>query len=180
MRLPTFERMRTLALLRRFFRAALQLGRLPSLMGRETLPSLTAAPAARVFENVVVFVCDVERCLEQLGSFDRRLLACCVFEDHTEWEAARRFHRAQSVISRRLGLLLDHLHAEFIRKGLLTPLPAVSRTEEQLVDLPALSPQPPRIGKRKTVSQRTGRGLPRNQDGETNLANANEEKNQTE
>jgi hypothetical protein len=168
MKLPTFERMRTLALLRRFFRAALQLGRLPSLLGRETLPSLTAAPAARVFESVVVFVCDTERCLKRLAPFDRRLLACCVFEDRTEWEAARRLHRAQSVISRRLGLLLDHLHAEFIRKGLLTPLPVVSRTEEQLVDVPALSPQPTRRGKRKAVSQRTGRRLRRNNDGETN------------
>lgn len=119
MRLPSFERMRTMALLQRFFRTALLLGRMPSLLGREVFRSRMRYLPARALEDAVVFICDVERCLQSLEPTDQRLIALCVFEDRSEWEAARRFHRSQSDISRRLGRVLDLLHETFCRQGLL-------------------------------------------------------------
>lgn len=119
MRLPTFERTHAIHLLQSFFQTSLLLGRMPSLLGREIFRARTDTQRARAFEDAVVFVCDVERCLRQLEKQDQRILACCVFEDRSEWDAARRLHCAQSEISRRLGKVLDSLYETFCQLGLL-------------------------------------------------------------
>ena len=119
MRLESYERMRTVGLLLRFFRLSIQVGRMPSLLGREVIPSKMRAQPARVFEDTVVFVCDVERCLRGLGLLEQRLIAFCILEEHSEWEAARQFRQAQSEVSRKLGNALDMLHSTFCRVGLL-------------------------------------------------------------
>jgi hypothetical protein len=127
MLLPTVERLRTMALLRRFFGAALAVGRMPSLLGREVFRQSVSALPTRAFEDSVLFVCDVESCLRSLHPFDQRLIAFCVLEGYSEWEAARRFRDSQTEISRRLADALDRLHETFCRLGLLTSLPAVLR-----------------------------------------------------
>jgi len=124
MQLAAVERMRTMALLQRFFRTALLVGRMPSLLGREIFRPHVRTVPAHAFEDSVVFVCDVERCLRALEPFDQRLIAFCVLEDRSEWEAARQFHCSQSEVSRHLGEALDVLHETFCRIGLLPRLPA--------------------------------------------------------
>lgn len=135
MRLASFEHCRTMGLLLRFFRTALQLGRMPSLLGREIFRSRAQFQPARAFEDSVVLVCDVERCLGQLEPFDQKILAFCVLEDHSEWHAARCFHCSQAEISRRLGRSLDSLHETFCRTGLLNRIelpPDVAREKEDV------------------------------------------------
>ncbi len=124
MKLPTFERLRVILLLQRFFRTSLLLGRMPSVMGGNAFRTNLRSTPARAFEDAVVFVCDVERCLRSLEPLDQRIIAICVLEDRSEWEAARRFHSHQAHISRRLGEVLDLLHETFCRLGLLPPVPA--------------------------------------------------------
>jgi len=119
MRLPSFERARTMVLLHRFFRTSLLVGRMPSLIGREIFRAKVRSTPARALEDAVLFVCDVERVLQNLEAYDQRLIAFCVLEDHSEWEAARVFHRSQVEVSRRLGEVLDLLHETFCRLGLL-------------------------------------------------------------
>lgn len=119
MRLASFERSRTMSLLVRFARTALLVGRMPSLLGREIFRSRMQHRPARAFEDAVLFVCDVERCLKQLEPFDQRILGFCVLEDNSEWIAARRFHCSQAEISRRLASALDSLHETFCRIELL-------------------------------------------------------------
>ncbi len=124
MRLPSYRHMRTMALLHRYFRKALLIGRLPSLLGREVYPSRLPNRRVHLFEETVIFVCDVDRCLSALEPLDQRLIAYCILEDHTEWEAARQFRRSQSEISRRLQTTLDLLHETFCRLGILRPMEA--------------------------------------------------------
>ncbi len=119
MKLPSFERSQTMNLLLRFFRTALLLGRMPSLLGREIFRSRMDCKPARAFEDSVLFVCDVERCLRELEPLDQRILAFCILEDHSEWDAARRFHCHQGEVSRRLGRSLDALYETFCRIGLM-------------------------------------------------------------
>ena len=121
MKLPSYERMRTIALLHRFVRTAMLVGRMPSLLGREIFRTHIRSSPTRAFEDSVIFVCDVERCLRALDPLDQRLIAYCILEDRSEWEAARQFCRNQSDISRRLGYVLDLLHETFCRIGLLSP-----------------------------------------------------------
>ncbi len=123
MRLPSYERLRVILLLRRFFRTSLLLGRMPSVLGGDAFRSRLRYQPSRAFEDAVLFVCDVERCLRSLEPFDQRILALCIFEDRSEWETARLFGRPQAHISRRLGEVLDLLHETFCRLGLLAPLP---------------------------------------------------------
>jgi len=131
MNLASYERVRTMNVLHRFFRMALMVGRMPSLLGREIFRSRVTSLPARAFEDAVVFVCDVERCLRDLEPLEQRLIAFCVLEDHSEWEAARRFQRSQSDVSRRLGQTLDLLHETFCRVGLLKrPAPLPGQTEK--------------------------------------------------
>jgi len=122
MRLPSYRHMRTMALLHHYFRKSLLIGRLPSLLGREVYPSRLKGRPVHLFEETVVFVCDVDKCLSELEPIDQRLIAYCILEDHTEWEAARQFQRSQSDISRRLHLTLDLLHETFCRLGILKPM----------------------------------------------------------
>jgi len=119
MNLISFERAQTVGLLHRFFRAALLVGRMPSLLGREIFRTRSSSLPARAFEDSVVFVCDVERCLRRLTPAERRLVAYCVLEDRSEWEAARRLHCSQSDVSRRLGYTLDTLYEMFCQLEML-------------------------------------------------------------
>ena len=112
-----------MALLHRFLRTSLSLGRMPSLFGREIFRARVQSRRPSAFEDAVLFVCDVEKCLAQLEPLKQRLIAYCVLENRSEWEASRQFHASQGYISRHLGLALDLLHKTFCQRGILPPLP---------------------------------------------------------
>ena len=56
-------RRRTVALLRRYARASVEVGRLPSLLGREFFRSRVTSYTMRNFEDVVIFVADMEKAI---------------------------------------------------------------------------------------------------------------------
>jgi hypothetical protein len=112
-----------MALLHRFLRTALSIGRLPSLVGREIFRTRAHAGPSSAFEDAVLFVCDIEKCLRALEPLEQRLIAFCVLENRSEWEASREFHASQGFISRHLGHALDSLHLTFCNRRLLPPLP---------------------------------------------------------
>src|SRR5258708_19636889 len=67
-------RRRTIALLRRYARASVEVGRLPSLLGREFFRSQVTSYTMRNFEDVVIFVADMERAIENLHPIAKNLL----------------------------------------------------------------------------------------------------------
>src|SRR3954465_378954 len=81
-------RARTIALLRRYLRISIEVGRLPSLLGRELFRSKVTSYRMTSFEDAVIFVYDVERALEKLDTFGKQLIATIVFQDYTQDEAA--------------------------------------------------------------------------------------------
>src|SRR5271163_3919565 len=56
----------TIALVRRYARASVEVGRLPSLLGRDLFCSRVSSRTRRNFEDVVIFVADMERAIERL------------------------------------------------------------------------------------------------------------------
>ena len=66
---------KTIALLRRYFRMSLEIGRMPSVLGREVFRARVTSYRVRTFEDAVIFVHDVEKCLEQVEPFSRQLIA---------------------------------------------------------------------------------------------------------
>src|SRR5579863_5505552 len=80
---------RTCAMLRRYMRYSLETGRLPSLVGREFFRSKVTKYRVTTFEDRVIFVHDMETCLEKLDEFSRRVLGRVVLQEYEHEEAAR-------------------------------------------------------------------------------------------
>ncbi len=110
---------RTLALLRRYFRLSIELGRVPALLGREFFRSKVTSYRMHNFEDVVIFVHDVERCLEELDVFSRTLIARLALQEHTQAEAAKILGCTERTIERRYPEALDELSEILLRRRLL-------------------------------------------------------------
>jgi hypothetical protein len=118
---------RTVALLRRYMRLSLETGRLPSVIGREFFRAKITAYKATTFEDRVIFVHDVENCLERLAPFDQQIIARLILQEHDHEGTARLLHSARRTIERRLPELLDELSEEFLRLRMLAPMAEVER-----------------------------------------------------
>ncbi len=117
---------RTVGLLRRYVRLSVEVGRLPSLLGREFFRTRVTSYSATTFEDAVIFVHDVKRCLEKLDEFENKLIAKIVFQDYTQDEAAVLLGCWRRTVGRRFPETLDRLSEIFLQSGLLERLPAVT------------------------------------------------------
>src|SRR2546426_3532401 len=117
---------RTVGLLRRYLRLSVQVGRLPSLLGREFFRTRVTSYQVTTFEDVVIFVHDVERCLDKPDDLERKLIAKIVLQEYTQDEAARLLGCWRRTVGRRFSEALDWLSEIFLQRGLLARLPAVS------------------------------------------------------
>jgi hypothetical protein len=118
-------RERTVALLRRYLRISIEVGRLPSLLGRELFRSKVTSYRMTSFEDGVIFVHDVEHALEHLNAFAQQLVATIVFQDYTQDEAAEVLHCARRTVCREFPEALDRISELFLDGGLLNRLPTV-------------------------------------------------------
>src|ERR1700757_921061 len=75
-----FYRKRSEALLRRYFRMAVEVGKLPSILGQEFFRSKVTSYRASSFEDVVIFVHDVERSLSKLDRMSQDLIARVILQ----------------------------------------------------------------------------------------------------
>ncbi len=83
-----FYRKYTEAMLRRYLRLSTQVGRTPSLMGRELFRGSASHYTMTTFEEEVVFCVDVERCVAKLRKSDQRLLQRIAIQGYAHEEAA--------------------------------------------------------------------------------------------
>jgi AraC-like DNA-binding protein len=125
----TAYRGRTMGLLRRYFRMSLDIGRLPSLLGREFFRARVTSYHVHSFEDVVILVHDVERCLDRLDEFARELVARVVFQDYTWDETAALIGCSRRTVARRFPRTLDLLSEIFLEVGLLRPFPSIAEQE---------------------------------------------------
>jgi hypothetical protein len=122
-------RARTVAMLRRYMRYAIEAGRLPSLVGREFFRSKVTKYQMATFEDRVIFVHDMERCLEQLDDFGRQVLGRIVLQEYGQEDAARLLGCTRMTVHRKLLESLDQLSAILIAVDLLDELTsAVTKT----------------------------------------------------
>ncbi len=114
---------RTIALLRRYFTMSLEIGRMPSVLGREVFRARVTSYRVRTFEDSVIFVHDVERCVEGLEPFSRQLIARVILQDYTFEEAASLLGCTRMTVYRLFPAALDELSAMFLEAKLLAFLP---------------------------------------------------------
>ena len=117
-------RARTVAMLRRYMRYAIEAGRLPSLVGREFFRSKVTKYQMATFEDRVIFVHDMERCLEQLDDFGRQVLGRIVLQEYGQEDAARLLGCTRMTVHRKLLESLDQLSDILVTVDLLDELTA--------------------------------------------------------
>ena len=96
---------------------------LSALLGREVFRNRGEDFVLRTFEDSIIFVHDIARCLELLDDFERDLIAAILFEEFTEDEAAWLLHCSRRTVERMLPETLDLLSAVFLERRLLAPVP---------------------------------------------------------
>jgi Sigma-70, region 4 len=114
-----FYRKHTESMLRRYLYASMQVGRSPSILGDPVGRGWVSSRPIRTFEDAVIFVLDVERCLDQLGSLDRQMLSRIVLQEYTQAEAATLLGMSVRTISYKFPLALDRLTEKLLEAGLL-------------------------------------------------------------
>jgi hypothetical protein len=116
-------RKKTWSLLRRYMQWSLEAGRLPSLLGRELFRAKITAYSSTTFESRVIFLHDMERCLDRFEDFDRQLIARVCLQQYDHDAAARILRCTRKTIERRLPELIDELSEAFLKAELLDRLP---------------------------------------------------------
>lgn len=111
----------TIGLLRRYFRMSVEVGRLPALLGREFFRAKVRSSHVHSFESLVVFVIDIERCLDRLDPFDKKLVALIVLQEFTQEEAAQLLGYTDRQIRNRFPDAIDTVTAMLLEKGILRP-----------------------------------------------------------
>jgi hypothetical protein len=114
-----FYRKHTESLLRRYLYASMQVGRAPNILGDPIARGWCSSRPIRTFEDAVIFVLDVERCLNKLGSLDRMLLSRIVLQEYTQAEAASMLGMAVRTVSYKFPKAVDRLTEKLLESGLL-------------------------------------------------------------
>lgn len=114
-----FYRKHTEKILRRYLYASMQVGRAPSILADPVGRGWASSRPIRTFEDAVIFVLDVERCLDRLGALDRQMLSRVVLQEYTQVEAAVLLGMSPRTISYKFPQALDRLTEHLLNAGLL-------------------------------------------------------------
>lgn len=114
-----FYRKHTESLLRRYLYASMQVGRAPSILGDPVGRGWASSRPVRTFEDAVIFVLDIEKCIGQLSVLDREILSRVVLQEYTQAEAAVMLGMAVRTIAYKYPLAVDRLTEKLLAASLL-------------------------------------------------------------
>ena len=114
-----FYRKYTEAMLRRYMKLSMEGGRAPSLLGRELFRGKVSDYKVRSFDDVVIFVHDVEKCLDKLGMGQQALVRRIALQEYTQEEAAVLLRLRPTTAVRRYSEALDELTEMFLERKML-------------------------------------------------------------
>jgi hypothetical protein len=113
---------RTVAMLRRYMRYSIETGRLPSLLGREFFRAKVTEYTVVTFEDRVIFVHDMEKCLEKLDEFSRQLIARHILQEHDQAATGKLLHCTERTVRTYVPVVLDLLVEILLDVGLMERL----------------------------------------------------------
>jgi len=122
-----FYRKYTEAMLRRYMKLSMESGRAPSLLGREMFRGNVTHYKVQCFDDVVIFVHDIDRCLNLLDRSEAFLINRIAIQQYTQLEVALMLNRPVRTVVRRYDEALDILTRIFLDRFLLEPLAGLSR-----------------------------------------------------
>ncbi len=116
-----FYRKYTEGLLRRYVRLSMEAGRAPSLLGREMFRGNVTNYSVQGFDDVVIFVHDVESCVKMLEEGQQHLIRRIALQEFTQEETASLLQLPLRTVHRRYADALDELTEIFLERKLLEP-----------------------------------------------------------
>lgn len=117
-----FYRKYTEAMLRRYVRMSMEAGKVPSLLGQEMFRGRVTSYRVEGFDDVVIFIHDVERCLEKLDTVQQDLISRIALQQFTLGETAKLLGLKPRTVLRRYGQAVDSLTRVFLSVKILEPL----------------------------------------------------------
>jgi hypothetical protein len=117
-----FYRKYTEATLRRFVRLSMEVGRAPSLLGRELFRGKVSSYKMTTFEDVVIFCFDMERMLARLRPMDQKLIKRIAMQEYTQGEAASMLGMSLRRCCQSYGEAVDRLTGMLMEARMLEPL----------------------------------------------------------
>jgi Sigma-70, region 4 len=114
-----FYRKHTEGMLRRYLYASMQVGRAPSILGDPIARGWASSRPVRTFEDAVIFVLDVERCLDKLSALDRALLSRIVLQEFTQAETAALLGMSARAVTYKYPQAVDRLTERLLNARLL-------------------------------------------------------------
>ncbi len=110
---------RTVTMLRRYLRYSIETGRMPSLLGAEFFRAKVTAYRVVTFEDRVIFVHDMEKCLDKLDDFSRQLIARHILQEHDRTGTAKLLRCNEKTVRRYTPVVLDLLSEILLDVGLM-------------------------------------------------------------
>ena len=151
----------TLAIVRHYFELSCQVGRLPSLLGREFFRARVSHHSIPSFEDQAVFARDVELCLARLSDDHAEIVTLVGLYDFSVEEVAEMLHRSASATRRWFCEALDALAEIFLQGGILSEdrpdrRQRQSATSRLPADIAAGAKKPPQSVKRAPEREHIG------------------------
>src|SRR5579859_228991 len=114
-----FYRKHTEKLLRRYQYASMQVGRSPNLLGESVGRGWVSSRRVRTFEDALIFVLDVERCLKKLSTLDLQMITRVLLQEYTQAKAAVLLGISVRTVCTKLPQALDRLTEHLVESDLL-------------------------------------------------------------
>ena len=119
-----FYRKYTEAMLRRCLKLSLSRGRATSLVGRELFRANVTHYQVDHFDDAVIFVTDVERCIDRLQPAERHLVRRIGLQEYTQVETAALANLPLRTVIRQYNKALDKLTGMFLERNMLEKSPS--------------------------------------------------------
>ncbi len=119
-----FYRKYTEGLLRRYVSMSMEAGRVPSLLGKEMFRGKVTNYKVHGFDDVVIFVHDIEACIRRLDDDQQWLIRRIALQQYTQQEAGHMLGLKRQTIIRRYYDAMNRLTAILLEVKLLEPFAA--------------------------------------------------------
>jgi hypothetical protein len=116
-----FYRKHTEALLRQYMQRSLELGKTPSILGNCMFRGKVSSRKLHNFEDTVIFVFDIEKCLKSLDKFSQEVVARVALQEYSQGETAAMTGQSLRSIVRKYAEAIDKLTEIFLDYELLNP-----------------------------------------------------------
>ncbi len=116
---PAFYRKHTEALLRQYMQKSMELGKTPSILGNCMFRGKVSSRRLHNFEDTVIFVFDIEKCLKSLDKFSQEVIARVALQEYSQGETAAMTGHSLRSIARKYAEAIDRLTEIFLEYELL-------------------------------------------------------------